>query len=430
MPNPEIKRYLVLWLAVTGALLLLAAVVNLLVDPYGLFRVVDQPGVNQLKPAATTHGALAKAYQVLRVQPRAIVLGNSRSEVGFNPNHPLWPAGSRPVYNLALPGSGTSTAVDYLRHVLANQTGANARKLTTIVWGIDFMDFLVDGQAQHAPEALKLGGGRLLVYRNGSLNTLRWQSQARDFGQSLITLDALLDSVQTVTSQGNPYAMDLTAHGFNPMAEYLKITADEGYWNVFRQRDEANTSAYARRPKRIFDASGNSSAPLEDMRQILQLCRQNGIDLRLVIYPYHAHLLEIIRITGHWPAFDAWKRAVVGVVTDEAASTGGKAVPLWDFSGFNAFTTETIPVKGDRQTKMRWYWEAGHFKSALGDLVLNRVFGAAGSVDLGTLLTPAMLDAHLLAMQAQEIDYRSTKASEVAELERMAEALHLRSERR
>lgn len=412
------KRYLLFWLGLTGLLLLAVAALNFVVDPYGLFRGIDEPGFNSVKPAAGRHGAMMKAYQVLRVPPRGLILGNSRSEVGFDPDHRAWPTDAHPVFNLALPGTDTSTSLRYLQHVLANR---NAPKPEVLVWGIDFMDFLVDPAPPASAGLQPHERSRLLTNPDGSDNPGRWLQQARDYAEATFTLAALRDSMETLASQKNPYAENLTPAGFNPMQDYLKITADEGYWNVFRQKDKANIKDFLRRPKGIFDANGRSSAALDDLRQILTLCRQHGIKLHLVIYPYHAHLLEIFRITGHWQAFEAWKREVVHIAAQDAGADEGLAVPLWDFSGFNELTTEAVPEKGDRKTRMQWYWEAGHFKSELGDLVLDRVLGGTGSAaGFGVRLDPGNIERQIARLRAQEADYRRTYSKDVDELAHIA----------
>lgn len=413
------RRYLNFWLIATLGILLLVGVFNLLVDPYGLFRIVDRAGFNAVKPKSGAHGDMVKAYQVLRVHPQALILGNSRAEVGFDPMHPAWPV--QPVYNLALPGTGTETTLRYLRHVLNN----GQPKPAVVVWGLDFMDFLVDRAAPARPSVSD--NPRLLSNQHDY--TTRALQQLRDDAEATLTLGAFFDSIKTLSSQHDPYSGNLTPLGFNPMRDYLKITAEEGYRAVFRQKNLDNTRAYLHRPADILDGGGRSSPALEDLRAVIRLCRQNGIDLRLIIYPYHADLLEIIRITGHAAAFEAWKRAVVAVVSDANAS-GDKPIPLWDFGRFNEITAEAVPSTGDRQSRMRWYWESGHFKRELGDLVLARVFGVPGSPPgFGVLLNPANVEAELVSDRLEEHAYRLSHVQEPGELENMAvklQALPLR----
>ena len=71
--------------------------------------------------------------------------------------------------------------------------------------------------------------------------------------------------------------------------------------------------------------------------------------------------------------FADWKRLMVANVQFHV-ERGGK-VEVWDFSGLSTETQEAIPAKGDRQTHLSYYWEAGHFKKKLGDLVMARLLG-------------------------------------------------------
>lgn len=411
------QRYLSFWLALTGCLLLVVGVFNFFVDPYGLFRVVDQSGFNRIKPKAGAQGETMKAYQVLRVQPQGLILGNSRAEVGFDPMHPGWAA--RPVYNLALPGTGTRTSLQYLRHVLANGQDGRVNKPEVVVWGLDFMDFLIDSHAPLRP--YQSANPRLLSQSGGY--TGRVVQQMRDYADATLTLSALQDSILTLSSQTDPYSGDLTSLGFNPMRDYLKITADEGYWAVFRQKNLENTKALLRHPGGILDAGGHSSPALADLRAVIRLCRQNNMDLHLVIYPYHADLLEIIRITGHGSAFEAWKRALV--IASETSVRGDKPIPLWDFSRFHEITGEAVPAKGDRQTKMRWYWEAGHFKSELGELVLNRVLNQPESLPgFGVRLNSGNVEEQIALDRVQENAYRLSHLQDVTALEQIADKIN------
>lgn len=421
------KRYLVLWLATTVALMLAVALLNVVVDPYGLYRWIDVPGFNAVKPKAGPHGAIVKTYQVLRAQPRTLILGNSRAEVGFDPRHAAWPVDARPVFNMALPGTGPTTSLDHLEHALAAAASGDSPKITMIVWGVDFPDFLTDARTPARAATPRRPNRRLLVNPGGTRNPSRWLQSLRDHAEATLTLGALTDSVQTLSKRSDPNVADLTPLGFNPMGDYVRITADEGYWRTFRQKDIDNTRAYLRRPKDIFDASGRWSADLGDLRRVLDLCRRHGIVLKLVIYPIHAHLLEIIRITDHGPAFDTWKRALVGIVADEAREAQGPSFAFWDFSGFHRYATERIPAEGDLRTKMQWYWEAGHFKRELGDRVLDRVLEVpSADQDFGIRLDASNVESQIAAMHSAERDYRQTVPAEIEALERIAAGLRPR----
>ena len=371
------KRYLFTWFLATALMLLAVAAINLAVDPYGIFRLVDQPGFNSVKPTAASHGAMSKAYQVLRVQPKTLILGNSRAEVGLDPNHPAWPQSARPVYNAALPGTGTGTSLRYLQHVLAAAAGDPAKQPALVLWGVDFMDFLTDPTKPPPARTVNNTDNAESMRLLTAAATTRMRQQMRDYAESTLTLAALVDSLTTLANQRNPYAVDLTPQGFNPMHDYLKITADEGYWAVFRQKDLMYDKSFARFPKGIFDASGNTSRHWQDLQDIMRLCRQHGIELRLFTYPYHAHMLDTFAKTGQTHGFELWKSTLAKTLTDEAVASVKPAFVLWDFSTLNAITDEAVPPKGDRKSSMRWYWEAGHFKRELGGLMLEQMLGQA-----------------------------------------------------
>jgi hypothetical protein len=425
------RRYLGWWTAATLALVVVVAAINAIVDPYGMFRWVDAPGFNATKPKSGLHGGTVKPYEVLRVRPNALILGNSRVEVGLDPNSAAWPAVVRPVFNYGLPGTGPDATLSSLEHVLAAADEGRIPLPKVIVWGVDFPDFLDDPNAPPRPPEGRRPDPRLLVNPDGSRNgRARTMQAVRDYGEATLTLGALVDSTITVAARNDPAAAGITALGFNPLAEYRKVTADIGYRGVFEQKDIEDTRAYYRRSRSVYDASGVSSPDLADMRRILDLCRSHGVPLKLLIYPIHAHLLETIRTTDHWSVFETWRRAIVKIVADEAQAAHADPFPLWDFSGFHRWSMEAVPAAGDHRTRMQWYWEAGHYKHELGDLMLARVFGAPDApADFGVLLDTNNVEAVLASMRTGEADYRARFPDEVAGLERLATELAPRPRR-
>jgi hypothetical protein len=131
-------RYLRAWLL--SALLLIGAVAvfNLLVDPYGLFRLITIDEFNRIKSQAGHRAEMFKRHSAERVRPNALILGNSRAEVGFDPDSTAWPLQMRPVFNLALPGTGPDTALQQFRDVLRHTMPQ------LIIVGLDFLDFRTD----------------------------------------------------------------------------------------------------------------------------------------------------------------------------------------------------------------------------------------------------------------------------------------------
>ena len=130
------RRYLI-WMLATALLLILSAgAFNLVIDPYGVFNLVAIEGVNAKKAYTYTHKRLAKERRALRLQPNTVLLGNSRIDVGFNPQSPAWPAEMQPVANIGIPGEGMDGIVR------AYSLAVRKMQPNTIVVGLDFFDFL------------------------------------------------------------------------------------------------------------------------------------------------------------------------------------------------------------------------------------------------------------------------------------------------
>ena len=396
---PVATRYLWVWVGSTLALLGIVVAINLIVDPYGLFRVVDVPGFNRIKSQAGERGKLFKRTGVERMRPAGLVLGNSRAEIGFDPESTAWPESMRPAFNLALPGAGIAAVAGEFAEALRVVSPRLA------IVGLDFLDFRVDPASDESFDS-----------PTATADPIR---DLRDRTAALLTLNALADSLATIKAQREPYATSLTNAGFNPKRDYIGVARREGYFAMFRQRDQENALAYVRGPKGILQAGGRPAPAFEAVDSIIALARARGITLRFVLYPYHAHTLVLFEQTGLWPAYEDWKRELVRRVD---AARGTMDIELWDFTGFSPYTVEPVPRSGDTRTELQWYWEAGHFKKSLGDQMLANMFVAPSNNEpWGRRLTARNLDELLREQRAARDDYQRTHGDDVRALTALVE---------
>src|SRR5262245_47676730 len=94
------------WFTVAVALVLAAsAVINTLVNPYGLFPVAAIQGVSAVKVRAGQQREVFKVANTARLEYATLIIGNSRAEIGFDPLSSAWPGDSGGVYNFAQAGS-------------------------------------------------------------------------------------------------------------------------------------------------------------------------------------------------------------------------------------------------------------------------------------------------------------------------------------
>jgi hypothetical protein len=94
---------------------------------------------------------------------------------------------------------------------------------------------------------------------------------------------------------------------------------------------------------------------------------------------------------------------------------------LWDFSGYSAQTTEKVP--GGR-AQMNGYLESSHYKEALGDTILERIFDPAAPErhgdGFGVRLRPGNIEPHLSRLRAERAHYLSRNREVQLWAERLA----------
>ncbi|WP_317205830.1 hypothetical protein [Janthinobacterium sp.] len=368
----EYARFLRQAGAALGAGAALSMLLVLLVDPYRLYRLVERPGFNSVKPAPARFQEEIKLRGAGAVRANVLMLGNSRAEIGFDPEY--FSARGYSAYNLAISGSGIATARSQL-----DSLRAAGQRPAVLLLGVEFLDFLLDPALPPAPAPARRAAH--------PVDAWRWQLE------SLFSLDALADALGTLRIQRQAEPESMTARGFNPLLEYAAFARAGGYYDIFQQRAAENARGYLRKPRGLAPAHGGGNPDVEELRAIFAGLGEDGVDVELVIYPYHAQILALFEGAGLWPAFEQWKALLAGEVAAAAIAHPRARITLWDFSGYSAYQCETIPAKGDTASSTRWYWEAGHFKPALGELVLARIL-ARGAADgaLGFPLTPATLE--------------------------------------
>lgn len=357
------------------------------IDPYRMYGTPTVPGWTALKPRIYQQAGIAKTYQLERVGPRTLLLGNSRVEVGFDPESPRWPGEAHPVFNAALAGAGLRTSLYMLSDAVAT------RRPKTVILGLDFLDFLQEADnGALRPPSVGPDERRLLVDRDGKPNPDRPLQIWRDRIATTLTIDAVLDGLATLVDQDPETSETMTPLGFDPLNEYRLFAERQGYHDLFAQKNSIYKRQYQHYPAPDF-VEPSRYASFRYLLSIIAIAAGQDIRLILFIHPYHADYLDMLHEVGLWGSFENWKRALAKVTQSEIGGTP-MSVQLFDFSGYNQFSTEPVPLPGDRHTAMRWYWEAGHYKPALGDEMLKTMLSGAGR--FGVALTSTNVE-HVLS---------------------------------
>lgn len=369
-----------------AAMAVTTAAFTVAVDPYRRFGTTAVAGLNELKPRLYNQASIAKTYQLERIAPRTILLGNSRVEAGLDPESPRWPKEARPVFNGAEAGTDLFSSLNMLRNAAA------MRAPDTVILGLDLIDFIRPVKPASGPREPSEAEKRMRVDAEGRPNSERPLQQARDVLAATLTIDALVDSIITVAGQRPDTATTMTAHGFNPMKDSIPHLRRSGYHGHFTEKThayETQFKAFVRQDFARPDAIRNFAA----LNAILDLAAQHDMRVVLFIHPYHAQFVEVMDRAGFADDFAGWKQAVAKLTATRRAQ--GLDIALYDFSPPGAVTTEAVPPKGDVKTDMQWYWESGHYKASLGDLIIARATGADATFGVDLTHPPAETSPHL-----------------------------------
>ncbi len=401
--------------------LVLVILMNLVVDPYGIYDLFSWKGVNTTRPVMQNHEKLVKAYLTTRMEPAMVAMGTSRAEFGIDPGHASW-GNDGPRFNLALAGGNTFVTRRFLEHVLSGG------KLKKVVLGLDFFAFNTI-----RPIASDYTDSVLAVLDDGTPNPGHlWNIiVTTTLSRSAIddTLETLKADESAAIQEINPETgMRLFSIGGKRIetrelqSNTKKTGSDQGALKSFNAMEELYLRhVYLAGAKREFafenPDSGNSS--LQEFRRIVQLCRQHEIDCNFFISPPHARQMEVIRAIGLWPLFEQWKRELVAILQEEGME---KLFPLWDFSGYNSITTKDVP----KDSRMREYLDSTHYSPFVGDMVLARVLGEGEITpqpppDFGVRLTTDTVDDALEKDRARQAAYHRSNPQDVRDIEALAE---------
>jgi hypothetical protein len=131
------KKFVTWYMLLPIILVCFVVVFNILVDPYGIFRVVSISGINADKVAVASNLRLSKAHAAHYFKPTAAIFGTSRAEKSIDPDHPVFKALGYHTYNMAMAGSGLYEIYRTLQHTYY----ASDRQLKLAVIGLDFLMF-------------------------------------------------------------------------------------------------------------------------------------------------------------------------------------------------------------------------------------------------------------------------------------------------
>jgi hypothetical protein len=405
----SVVSYLKVFLLTILAGIALTATINYVVNPFDIYQSISISHFNRDKTQLKNRERLWKPYIERKIKPEVIILGNSRSERGLDPEHPALLKISKKVYNLSAPGLSMYEALKLL------QISAYNGKINTVILGIDLMNFTRSQIRDSRLDQRLAINSNFTKYIGYSID---------DILESLLSIHALIASYKTVIQQNEYLKITHKPNGLAMFNEGDKIIRIRGHFNYFLEKDQLYAQVRLNHGANTFNNPFSESPALEYFRLFVDSCYKSDINLYIFIQPVHAHIQEIFRLKGIWPIYRTFEKQLVKIVANESHLHKKPPFPLWDFSGYNSVTTEDIPQEGDLITHMRWWWGGAHYKKKLGNLILDRIFhyhDLRNTIpdDFGFLITEDNFEQDLNKIRTEQERYHQTHVVEVEKPRRL-----------
>ncbi len=381
----------------TLAVLILAGALagfNWMVDPYAIYR--DHAALMQQKSAILVmNERVFKTVALTRAPADIVLLGSSRTDIGIGQAHQAF--ASKRVLNLATFGQPITESRRLMQALLEHG------KPQVILLGLDFFAF----NTLFAPPS---------DYVEENYSPFRPYSL-------MLSVSTLADSLAVMRRKTPAEGDCCYADGFRTPNDPKRFLGN--YHQQFIDNERMYLlEKYLPYPDCDFSFERkNGGSSLDELRAILRLAQQQQIDLRLFISPSHARQWETLGQAGLWTQWETWKQQLVNINAETAKQFSRAPLVLWDFSGYDAYSTEGVPEAGNPQQLMNWYSDSSHYTPALGKLIVQRLFSSEPNAPTdiwGTQINPGNIQAHLARIREARAQYRASHPQDIAEIAQTA----------
>lgn len=347
-------------------LLSLTMVFNYIIDPYSVFNTMQIDGINKIKNN-TMSSQITKFYTAKRSDAKVLLIGTSRTE-HINPEF-LQRYTNDKIYNLGLPGSGVDVQKKNIEYFIEK------RNISMIIIGLDFFSFNPKNIDQEAES-------RSSRYQDDYLS---------DYLDSLLSIKTLKKSIKTLKDniKNEHLGIDYT-NGWRNYENDYNLIKKYGNSHIERKvveqiKDYSSKIYNFNYPP--FKEPSSISKPLNELKEIVQLCKENNVKLYMFISPLYSEITDLIYKRGYNETYTYWKKEL------------SKYENIYDFSGYNSITTN-----------LSNYVDGSHYQTKLAPLMFAKIFNDMSvdvPLDFGIVLNSKNIDAIL-----KQQDLRGKQASE------------------
>ena len=361
------KKWVKLWFVFGFIFIFLISLFNYVVDPYGIYdsKVFDFEKIRQDNKIR-----LVKAVKIEQIKPVSIVLGTSRADYGYNPDHPYF---TKPAYNLAVSGASMYEMKIYFSKALEQ---GNLKKVLLV---LDYFSFNHKKQKQVQDFETYFNNPNIYKY--------------------LLTVDQLKDSIFTVLGV-NPTIPHLQNGMRKPGFGMEKIIKNGKYLQNFINNEK---DYYKDNPTNYtYKDTGKNS--FLDFEYVVKKCYENNITLDIIFGPSHIRQWESLAYFLGYDKWLKWKKDIVISVNKIAKKYNKRPFRIMDFAVYyDGITNEKIPTTPNK--KMKYYRESSHYTVTLGNIVLDRLIGKSKYQNFGVELNLNNVDQHLKKLKEDRVKF-------------------------
>jgi hypothetical protein len=148
---------------------------------------------------------------------------------------------------------------------------------------------------------------------------------------------------------------------------YIKKSISEELKRLSSQKQHFNSEEF-KNPDSI-------NTELEALKEIIELCKEQNVELHIFISPTFSQLTDLIYNKGYQLSYHYFKTEL------------SKYGSVYDFSGYNSITTDISN-----------YIDGSHYQTKLAEFMFAKIFNDNSvdvATDFGTILTPKNIDSIL-----------------------------------
>lgn len=364
-------KWLIKMFLILISLISLIFAVNYFVDPYGIY---NNKVFNFKKITQSEKMRFIKPLVVEQIKPKSIILGTSRAEHGFDPQHPYF---LKPSYNFGLTSASMYEVTTNLKFAI--KQGA----LKEVLLVLDYRMFNDKNQKQL---------DEFESYFDGSKGRYHY----------LYSLDTFKDSLQTIFKTYKPYSMYHPQGHIMHEYEIAKIKKTAGQLDNMNKYEKNYYKLL--KPNYIYKDSKKSS--FKDFDELLYLCHRNHIKLEIIFGSSHIRQWEALSYYLGDDTFSKWKKDVVYRVEKISRELHQKPYKIIDFSIYHELTSEKMP---NRNQIMKYYYDASHYNQKLGSIILDTLNNNTQYIGFGIEINSKNIDQHLKHQKSIKEDFINVK---------------------